>query len=283
MVAASSLTRACSAGLQSAGSSDSEVALVVERGQPVHALDRPRRLPLARVAARAPRPSGAPSMVRTSAPSFASRLPSASATPPRSGISTTRLPSPSFTPVSTQTSSGGRTTGSGTRRGIRYSASATAAASRRLGGACPRRARWRRSFRRGLRGLGRAAGGDAGPVADEPDDVVEGRVVAQLERLVELDPVGLADRGEHLGLLDGVDAEIGLEVEIHVEQLGRIAGLLGHHRRAPASVTSSRRHRRPARRRRGRWPPAGAGCAAGAGSAGAGRGDPGPSRTNPTT
>ena len=63
--------------------------------------------------------------------------------------------------------------------------------------------------------------------------MVEGRVVAQLERVVALDPVGLADRGEDLGLLDGVDPEVGLEVELHVEQVGRIAGLLGDDRQHP--------------------------------------------------
>ena len=63
--------------------------------------------------------------------------------------------------------------------------------------------------------------------------MVEGRVVAQLERVVALDPVGLADRGEDLGLLDGVDPEVGLEVEVHVEQVGRIAGLLGDDRQHP--------------------------------------------------
>ncbi|MEI2812172.1 MAG: hypothetical protein V9F00_18910 [Nocardioides sp.] len=48
--------------------------------------------------------------------------------------------------------------------------------------------------------------------------------------------VVLADRGEDLGLLDGVDAEVGLEVEVGVEQVGRVTGelrddvddLLGH-------------------------------------------------------
>ena len=65
----------------------------------------------------------------------------------------------------------------------------------------------------------------AGALVDEGDDVGQGRVVAQLQRVVALDPVGLADLGEDLGLLDRVDPQVGLEVEVHVEQVGRIAGL----------------------------------------------------------
>ena len=69
-----------------------------------------------------------------------------------------------------------------------------------------------------------------GAVVDEADDVVEGRVVAELERVVAFDAVDLADGGEHFGLLDGVDAEVGFEVEVHVEQFGRVAGLFGDDR-----------------------------------------------------
>ena len=38
------------------------------------------------------------------------------------------------------------------------------------------------------------------------------------------------DGGEHLGLLDGVDAEVGFEVEVEVEQFGRVAGQVGDDR-----------------------------------------------------
>ena len=81
----------------------------------------------------------------------------------------------------------------------------------------------------------------AGALVDEGDDVVQGRVVAQLQRVVALDPVGLADRGEDLGLLDRVDPEVGLEVEVHVEQVGRVAGLLGDDRQDPLLDAAVRR------------------------------------------
>ena len=56
----------------------------------------------------------------------------------------------------------------------------------------------------------------------------EGGVVAELDLVVAFDPEALADGGEHLGLLDGVDAEVGFEVEVEVQHVGRVAGLVGH-------------------------------------------------------
>ena len=79
-----------------------------------------------------------------------------------------------------------------------------------------------RCVRRCRRGRGRA-----GLVADPGDHVGERREVAQLEAVVAGHAVVLADRGEDLGLLDGVDAEVGLQVQVEVEQFGRIAGELG--------------------------------------------------------
>ena len=76
--------------------------------------------------------------------------------------------------------------------------------------------------------------GSWGAVADEADDVVEGRVVAQFQRVVAGDPVGLADLGEQFGLFDGVDAQVGFQVEVQVEQFGRVAGLLGDQRHHPS-------------------------------------------------
>ena len=38
----------------------------------------------------------------------------------------------------------------------------------------------------------------------------------------------LAHRGEQFGLLDGVDAEVGFQVEVEVEDLGWVAGLFAH-------------------------------------------------------
>ena len=55
----------------------------------------------------------------------------------------------------------------------------------------------------------------------------QGGEVAQLEAVVAGDPVVLADRGEDLGLLDRVHPEVGLQVEVDVEQVRRIAGELG--------------------------------------------------------
>ena len=67
--------------------------------------------------------------------------------------------------------------------------------------------------------------------ADPAGDVVEGGELAQLEGVVAFEvPLG-ADGGEDLGLLDGVDAEVGLEVEVGVEQVGGVAGHLGDDRR----------------------------------------------------
>ena len=66
-------------------------------------------------------------------------------------------------------------------------------------------------------------------VADEADDVGEGGVVAELELVVAFDAEAFADEGEDLGLFDGVDAEVGFEVEVEVEHVGGVAGLVGHH------------------------------------------------------
>ncbi|OQC41260.1 MAG: hypothetical protein BWX64_01026 [Acidobacteria bacterium ADurb.Bin051] len=90
------------------------------------------------------------------------------------------------------------------------------------------RSRGRDRWRLGRRGSGSGGGrGEVGAaLAHEADRVGEGREVAQLEVRIALDPVPLADGGEELGLLDGVDAEVGLHVEVEGEHLGRVAGLL---------------------------------------------------------
>ena len=51
-------------------------------------------------------------------------------------------------------------------------------------------------------------------------------IVAQLAILVARDVVDFADGGKHLCLLDGVDAEIGFEIEIQIQHIFGIAGLL---------------------------------------------------------
>ena len=60
--------------------------------------------------------------------------------------------------------------------------------------------------------------------------------------------VGLAHRRERLGLLHRVHAEVGLEVEVEIEHVRRVAGLLGDDRQHTVAVTGSpRATRRPAR------------------------------------
>ena len=75
---------------------------------------------------------------------------------------------------------------------------------------------------------GRGVGCRAGPLDDEADHVLEGGEVAQLQVVVAGDAVGLAHGGEQLGLLDRVDAEVGFEIEVEVEHVLGVAGLLGH-------------------------------------------------------
>ena len=129
-----------------------------------------------------------------------------------------------------------------------------------------------RGGRRGLRRRG------AGSLVDEPDHVVEGRVVAQLQVSSTLDPVGLPDGREHLRLLHRVDPQIRLEVEVHVQQIRRVTRLLGNDRQHPLlDLAGNAGGRRGLGRRRPARPAA---RAAGAGSAGAA---PDRSLTNPTT
>ena len=116
--------------------------------------------------------------------------------------------------------------------------------------------------RRSEGGLGRRRRRALGPrqaLLHEADGVGEGRIVAQLERLVARDAPGLADGREGLGLLHGVDAEVGLEVEVEVEHVGRVARLLGHDREHPLA---DRRVFRGRRRQRGLGSPS-RGCASG--------------------
>ena len=56
----------------------------------------------------------------------------------------------------------------------------------------------------------------------------EGGEVAQLQVLVAFDAEAFTHGGEDFGLFDGVDAEVGLEVQVEVEKFGGVAGHLGH-------------------------------------------------------
>ena len=63
---------------------------------------------------------------------------------------------------------------------------------------------------------------------DKANDRTEGRIVAQLQVVAARDVEGAADGLEGLGLLDRVNAQVGFHVEVKVEHLQRIAGLLSH-------------------------------------------------------
>ena len=67
----------------------------------------------------------------------------------------------------------------------------------------------------------RRRGGGADLAAHPARDVVQRREVPQLQVRVPLDTEALPHRGEDLGLLDRVDPEVGLQVELGVEQVGR--------------------------------------------------------------
>jgi hypothetical protein len=58
--------------------------------------------------------------------------------------------------------------------------------------------------------------------------VGQGGELAQCQVVVAFDAEPVADGGEDLGLFDGVDSEVGFQVQVEVEQLGRVAGHLGH-------------------------------------------------------
>ncbi len=62
----------------------------------------------------------------------------------------------------------------------------------------------------------------------EPDHVRQCGIVSQFAILVAWNAVDLADGREHFRLFDGVNPEIGFEIEIQVQHVFRIAGLLHH-------------------------------------------------------
>ena len=96
---------------------------------------------------------------------------------------------------------------------------------RRLGGRLGRCGGCGRRGRCGGRFGGR--GGDPGFVADPADGMGQGGELAQVEAVVAGDAVVLADRGEDLGLFDGVHTQVGLQVKAHVKQVGGVSGELG--------------------------------------------------------
>ncbi len=69
--------------------------------------------------------------------------------------------------------------------------------------------------------------GGAGALVDPAGDVVEGGEVVEFEVVVAFELVVGAYGGEDFGLFDGVDAEVGFEVEFGVEEVGWVAGHVG--------------------------------------------------------
>ena len=62
----------------------------------------------------------------------------------------------------------------------------------------------------------------------EPDYMRQRRIIAQLAVLVAGNVVDLADRREHLRLLDGVNAKVSFQIEVHIQHVFWIAGLFHH-------------------------------------------------------
>ena len=56
------------------------------------------------------------------------------------------------------------------------------------------------------------------------------REIAELHVGIARDAVCFPDGGKHLRLLDGIDTQVGFEVEIGIEHFFRIPGLFGHNR-----------------------------------------------------
>src|SRR5579862_6050588 len=79
-----------------------------------------------------------------------------------------------------------------------------------------------------LGGLWRCSSGGSRAFLSELDHVRQSRKVAKLQVLFARDVVRRPDRGKHLRLFDGIDTQIGLEIEIEVEHLLRVTGLFGN-------------------------------------------------------
>ena len=56
----------------------------------------------------------------------------------------------------------------------------------------------------------------------------QGRIVAELAVFIARNAVDLANRREQFRLLDGVDSEVGLEIEVQVQHVLRITGLFDY-------------------------------------------------------
>ena len=181
------------------------------------------------------------SSASVSAPDFASCFSSASATPPSSRITTTRAPGPRATPVGTHWSRAGRSTGTGSRLGIR----STASRSPRTVAGCTGTVRDVPAAATASAGTVESAGlGLPGPLQDPADHVRQRREVPQRQRVITLHPELLPHRREHLSLLDRVHPQIRLQIQVQVQQLRRITGQLRHDRHHRLGHLVRRRTRR---------------------------------------
>ena len=63
-------------------------------------------------------------------------------------------------------------------------------------------------------------------VVNEADDVRQRRIVAEFPIFVARDVIGFTNRCEYFRLLHRVDAEVGFQIEVQVQHVLRIAGLL---------------------------------------------------------
>ncbi len=83
----------------------------------------------------------------------------------------------------------------------------------------------------GRTGCRSGRGGRSGQVGSlvphETDDGLQRGVVAELGRVVAGNVIRLTNAGEDLGLLDGVDAEVGLQIEVERQHVRRVARLFG--------------------------------------------------------
>ncbi len=68
------------------------------------------------------------------------------------------------------------------------------------------------------------------PIVHEADHMSECGKIAQFDFVVAGNAVCFANRGHDLGLLHGIDTQIRLKIEIQIEHVHRIAGLLGDQR-----------------------------------------------------
>ncbi len=63
-------------------------------------------------------------------------------------------------------------------------------------------------------------------IIDKFDHVFEGREVAEFQVFITWNGICAANGRKHFGLLDGVNAKIGFQIEVHIQHVNRVAGFL---------------------------------------------------------